>query len=81
VEEKKLVPEGVEGQVSYRGSLSGVVAQLVGGVKSGMAYLGCRDLEELHKNARFIRITTPGLKESHVHDVLITRESPNYRIE
>jgi len=81
VEEKKLVPEGVEGQVSYRGSLSGVVAQLVGGVKSGMAYLGCRDLEELHKNARFIRITTPGLKESHVHDVLITREAPNYRIE
>jgi IMP dehydrogenase len=81
VEERKLVPEGVEGQVPYRGSISGVVAQLAGGLKSGMAYLGCRDIPTLQKKAVFIRITTPGLKESHVHDVLITREAPNYRID
>lgn len=81
VEEKKLVPEGVEGQVSYRGSLAGVAAQLVGGIKSGMAYLGCGDIKTLYEKARFIRITSPGLRESHVHDVLITREAPNYRIE
>ena len=81
VEERKLVPEGVEGQVPYRGSISGVMAQLAGGLKSGMAYLGCRDIPTLQKKAAFIRITTPGLKESHVHDVLITREAPNYRID
>jgi IMP dehydrogenase len=81
VEEKKLVPEGVEGQVPYRGSLAGVVAQLAGGLKSGMAYLGCRDIPTLRKRARFIRVTSPGLRESHVHDILITREAPNYRVE
>ena len=81
VEEKKLVPEGVEGQVPYRGTLAGVVAQLVGGAKSGMAYLGCKTIKMLQKKAAFIRITSPGLVESHVHDVLITREAPNYRAE
>ncbi|MFH1435112.1 MAG: IMP dehydrogenase [Pseudomonadota bacterium] len=81
VEDKKLVPEGVEGQVPYRGTLSGVVAQLVGGAKSGMAYLGCKTIKMLQKKAAFIRITSPGLIESHVHDVLITREAPNYRAE
>jgi len=81
VEDKKLVPEGVEGQVPYRGALSGVIAQLVGGLKSGMAYLGCRDIQNLRRKAKFVRVTQPGLRESHVHDVLITREAPNYRVE
>ena len=81
VEEQKLVPEGVEGQVPYRGTLAGVVAQLVGGAKSGMAYLGCKSIKMLQKKSAFIRITSPGLVESHVHDVLITREAPNYRAE
>lgn len=81
VEEKKLVPEGIEGQVPYRGSIAGVVAQLVGGVKSGMGYLGCKDLPTLREKAKFIKITTHGHRESHVHDVVITREAPNYRLD
>lgn len=78
---EKLVPEGVEGRVPYRGPLSKSVYQLVGGVKSGMGYCGCRTLEELRAKVRFIRITNAGLRESHVHDVTITREAPNYWIE
>ncbi|GAB4543054.1 MAG: IMP dehydrogenase [Thermodesulfovibrionia bacterium] len=81
VESSKLVPEGVEGRVPYKGPLSQSVHQLVGGLRSGMGYCGCRNIEELRKKARFIRITPAGLKESHVHDVIITREAPNYRIE
>ena len=79
--EAKLVPEGIEGRVPYKGTLSGVVYQLVGGVKSGMGYCGCRTIPELQKKARFIRQTFAGLKESHVHDVIITKEAPNYRTD
>lgn len=81
VESKKLVPEGVEGRVPHRGSLSQNVHQLVGGIRSGMGYCGAKDLKALKSKARFIRITPAGLRESHVHDVIITREAPNYRTE
>lgn len=81
VETKKLVPEGVEGRVPYKGPLSQSVHQLIGGLRSGMGYCGCRNLSELRRKARFIRITSAGLRESHVHDVIITKEAPNYRIE
>jgi IMP dehydrogenase len=77
----KLVPEGIEGRVPYRGTLAANVYQLVGGLRSGMGYCGCRTVEELWRTARFIRITSAGLRESHVHDVIITREAPNYRFE
>ena len=77
VEDKKLVPEGIEGRVPYRGSLSAVVAQLIGGVKASMGYTGSRNLADLRK-AKLIRITNAGLKESHPHDVIITNEAPNY---
>jgi IMP dehydrogenase len=81
VEATKLVPEGVEGRVPYKGPLSQSVHQLVGGLRSGMGYCGSRNLSELRTKSSFIRITTAGLRESHVHDVIITREAPNYRIE
>lgn len=81
VEASKLVPEGVEGRVPYKGPLSQSVIQLIGGLRSGMGYCGCRNLKELREKARFIRITNAGLRESHVHDVIITKEAPNYRIE
>ncbi len=76
-----LVPEGIEGIVPYKGELARVLVQLVGGIRSGLGYLGCRNLDELRKNAKFIKITNQGLKESHVHDVFITKEAPNYRPE
>jgi len=79
--ESKLVPEGIEGRVPYKGSLANVVYQLVGGVKAGMGYCGCRTISELKKKARFIKLTQAGLRESHVHDVIITKEAPNYRLE
>jgi IMP dehydrogenase len=78
VEPSKLVPEGVEGRVPYKGPLSHSVYQLTGGVRSGMGYCGCKDLRTLRRKAKFIRITPAGLRESHVHDVVITREAPNY---
>ncbi len=78
VESKKLVPEGVEGRVPYKGLLSSSVHQLIGGLRSGMGYCGCVSIEELRYNSRFIRITPAGLKESHVHDVTVTKEAPNY---
>jgi IMP dehydrogenase len=78
---KKLVPEGIEGRVPYRGLLKDNLFQLVGGLKAGMGYLGARNIAELKRNAQFIRITNAGIKESHVHDVIITKESPNYRQE
>jgi IMP dehydrogenase len=81
VDKEKLVPEGVEGRVPYKGPISSSIHQLVGGLRSGMGYCGCRTLEEMRKNARFIQITNAGLRESHVHDVIITKEAPNYRIE
>jgi IMP dehydrogenase len=79
--ESKIVPEGIEGRVPYRGSLSFTLHQLIGGLRAGMGYLGCRTLDELKRNGRFLRITNAGLRESHVHDVMITKEAPNYRIE
>ncbi|MBI4528881.1 MAG: IMP dehydrogenase [Deltaproteobacteria bacterium] len=81
VELMKLVPEGVEGQVPYRGSLSSNIHQLVGGLRAGMGYLGCRTIEQLRTKARFMQVTSAGLKEGHVHDVFITKEAPNYRAE
>ena len=77
----KLVPEGIEGQVPYKGPLGAVVHQLVGGLKAAMGYTGSQTIEELQANARFVKITNAGLRESHVHDVTITREAPNYRSE
>src|SRR5881409_3562032 len=77
----KLVPEGIEGRVPYKGALSFIVQQLVGGLRAGMGYLGARDLAELRQNAKFVRVSSAGLKESHVHDVYITKEAPNYRLE
>jgi len=76
----KLVPEGIEGQVAYKGSAAAVVHQMVGGLRAAMGYTGCATVEEMRKNCTFVKITGAGLKESHVHDVQITRESPNYRI-
>jgi IMP dehydrogenase len=81
IKSAKLVPEGVEGRVPYKGSLAQSVHQLIGGLRSGMGYCGCKDLKELRERARFIRITNASLRESHVHDVIITREAPNYRPE
>jgi IMP dehydrogenase len=80
-ERGKSVPEGVEGRVPYKGSLGALTDQLVGGLKSGMGYVGAPTLRELTEKARFVRITAAGLRESHVHDVIITREAPNYRME
>ncbi len=81
VADSKYVPEGIEGRVAYKGPLSDMVTQLVGGLKSGMGYTGCRNIGEMQTAAFFIRITSAGLKESHVHDVIITKEAPNYRLE
>ena len=76
---EKLVPEGIEGRVPYKGPLAAVVGQLVGGLRASLGYTGCRDLEELRTKARFVRLTSAGMRESHVHDVSITKEAPNYR--
>jgi IMP dehydrogenase len=81
VESIKLVPEGVEGRVPHKGPLSQSIHQLTGGLRSGMGYCGCKNLDELRRKATFIRITNAGLRESHVHDVIVTREAPNYRPE
>ena len=77
----KLVPEGIEGRVPFRGPLSDNIHQLMGGLRSGMGYTGCRSIKELQQNGQFVRITNAGLRESHVHDVTITQEAPNYRME
>jgi len=79
--ELKLVPEGIEGRVPHKGPLASTIFQLVGGLKAGMGYLGCGSIAEMHRRARFIRLTPAGLRESHVHDVSITKEAPNYKIE
>ncbi len=81
VETGKLVPEGIEGRVPYRGSLGAIVYQIVGGLRSGMGYVGCTDIEKLKKHSKFVQVTGAGQREGHVHDVIITREAPNYRIE
>jgi IMP dehydrogenase len=79
--ELKLVPEGIEGKVPFKGGLSESIYQLIGGLKAGMGYTGCKTIEELKERAKFIQITNAGLRESHVHDVIITKEAPNYRVE
>ncbi len=81
VSDAKYVPEGIEGRVAYKGSVAEMVTQLVGGLRAGMGYTGCKSVNELQSNAKFVRITSAGLRESHVHDVIITKEAPNYRIE
>jgi IMP dehydrogenase len=78
-ERDKLVPEGVEGQVPYRGKLTNIIYQMVGGLRSGMGYVGASNLAELREKARFVRITNAGLLESHPHGILITKEAPNYQ--
>jgi len=77
----KLIPEGIEGRVPYKGSLAVIIDQMVGGIKAGMGYTGCLTLEDLRTKAKFIRVTSAGLRENHVHDVIITKEAPNYRLE
>jgi IMP dehydrogenase len=81
VDAVKLVPEGIEGRVPYKGNLSMNIHQMLGGLRSGMGYVGCATIDELRAKAQFVRITSAGLKESHVHDVIITEEAPNYRVE
>jgi len=81
VADSKYVPEGIEGRVAYKGSVAEMVTQLVGGLRSGMGYTGCKNIRELQNESRFVRITSAGLRESHVHDVIITKEAPNYRLE
>jgi IMP dehydrogenase len=80
-DERKLVPEGIEARVPHKGTLSALVLQLVGGLRAGMGYVGCPDVPTLHREAKFVRITSSGLRESHVHDVIITKEAPNYRLD
>jgi IMP dehydrogenase len=77
---EKLVPEGIEGRVPYKGSLSGVIHQLLGGLRSSMGYMGCADIERFRGEAQFVRITNAGVRESHAHDVQITKEAPNYKL-
>jgi IMP dehydrogenase len=79
--ESKLVPEGIEGRVPYRGPIASMVFQLIGGLKSGSGYVGAKDIAELQKQAVFMKVTAAGLRESHVHDVIITKEAPNYQVE
>ena len=80
-EQMKLVPEGIEGRVPHKGALSFIVTQLVGGLQAGMGYCGCRTIAALHENARFVRVSASSLAESHIHDVFMTKEPPNYRRE
>jgi IMP dehydrogenase len=77
----KLVPEGIEGRVAHKGSVAAMVHQLVGGLRAGMGYCGCGTIEQLQQDAELIRVTSAGVRESHVHDVIITKEAPNYRVE
>ena len=77
----KLVPEGIEGRVPYKGPVSDLVYQLVGGLRAGMGYCGCGTISELQEKAQFLRVSSAGLREGHVHDVIITKEAPNYRVE
>ena len=77
----KFVPEGIEGRVPYKGGMTSILHQLLGGIRSSMGYLGCANITELHSKAKFVKITNAGMKESHVHDVMITKEAPNYQID
>jgi IMP dehydrogenase len=76
---EKLVPEGIEGRVPYKGQLPAIIHQMVGGLRASMGYTGCANMDEFRTNTRFVRITSAGMRESHVHDVTITKEAPNYR--
>lgn len=78
---EKLVPEGVEGRVPYKGSVVAVIHQLIGGLRSAMGYVGCQTIDEMHTKAEFVEITSAGIRESHVHDVQITKEAPNYHVD
>ncbi len=78
---EKLVPEGIEGRVPYKGNVVAIIHQLVGGVRAAMGYTGCSSIAEMRTKPQFVRITTAGMRESHVHDVSITKEAPNYRVE
>jgi IMP dehydrogenase len=77
----KLVPEGIEGRVPYKGSMGAIIHQLLGGLRAAMGYTGCSNIEELRSKTSFVRLTNAGVRESHVHDVTITKEAPNYRLE
>ena len=77
----KLVPEGVEGRIPYKGPATAIVHQLMGGLRASMGYTGCRTIDDMRANAQFVEITTAGMRESHVHDVQITKEAPNYQID
>ena len=77
---RKLVPEGIVGRVPYKGPIDDVIYQMVGGLRASMGYCGCVDIPTMQRDARFVRITSAGLHESHVHDVIVTREAPNYRL-
>jgi len=77
----KLVPEGIEGRVAHKGSVAAMIHQLMGGLRAGMGYTGCADIPTLQRDAELIRVTTAGMREGHVHDVIITKEAPNYRVE
>ncbi|WP_264435885.1 IMP dehydrogenase [Coxiella endosymbiont of Dermacentor marginatus] len=79
--QEKCIPEGIEGRVPYKGPLRGVIHQLIGGLRSGMGYTGCKTIEEMRTNTQFVRVTSAGVRESHVHDVIVTKESPNYSLE
>ena len=80
-EDDELVPEGIVGRIPYRGTVKENITQMIGGLKAGMGYIGASSIEDLKKKAKFIKISSAGLRESHVHDVVITKESPNYRVE
>jgi len=77
---EKLVPEGIEGRVPYKGSVLAIIHQLLGGIRSSMGYTGNATIEKMHQNAQFVRVTSAGMRESHVHDVTITKEAPNYQL-
>jgi len=78
---EKLVPEGIEGRVAYKGPVAAVIHQLMGGLRSSMGYVGCRTIDEMRSKAEFVEITSAGMRESHVHDVQITKEAPNYHVD
>ena len=77
---EKLVPEGIEGRVPYKGLVINVINQLIGGLRQSMGYIGCKTIDEVHQNSEFVEITNAGMTESHVHDVMITKEAPNYQV-
>ena len=81
VEVEKLVPEGIEGRMPYKGTIAPLVYQLMGGLRSSMGYTGCHTLDQMRTLCEFVRVTAAGMRESHVHDVMITKEAPNYRVD